>query len=243
MCRRGRPKANTVDFLPTTHYTFWSLMCRTAVPHCSPCRWCLVEIYFHRKLAAKDSVQHVKQSQLYRSDPMRWNGLSFTKSFIIRHACPFSLFDDKHTRHTLSVASEPDKLQVDKLNSKAVSWVAAGSAGLHSPYTPLYLGQYPHQYDIGHINMCKIDVSIRIATNSRCFRRSIDMNCGIANVMTNIACVYWTINIFCLGCIVRTMHVSFVSTSFNQYSNTILVAQYFKRKTCQYILLKQYVQY
>ena len=87
-----------------------------------------------------DRVQQVKQSQLYRSDPTRWNGLSFTKSFIIRHACPFSLFDDKHTRHTLSVASEPDKLQVDKLNNKAVSWVVAGSARLHScilysPYT------------------------------------------------------------------------------------------------------------
>ena len=65
------------------------------------------------------------------------------------------------------------------------------------------------------------------------------MNCGNANSMTNIAGVYWIINFFCLGCIV---HVSFVSVSFNQYSNTILVSQYVKGIRCQ-LLLKYYVQY
>ena len=61
------------------------------------------------------------------------------------------------------------------------------------------------------------------------------MNCGNANSMTNIAGVYWIINIFCLVCIV---HVSFVSVSFNQYPNTILVSQYVKGIRCQFILLE-----
>ena len=69
-------------------------------------------------------MQQVKQIQLYQSDPTRWNALSFVKSFIIRHALPFNLFDDKYTRHTLAVVAPADQLQVEKLNNKAVSWVA-----------------------------------------------------------------------------------------------------------------------
>ena len=117
-----------------------------------------------------DSVQQVKHSQLYQSDPTRWNALSLVKSFIIRHAFPFSLFDDKYTRHTLAVLAPADKLQVQKLNNKAVSWVAESRLAYKytlSFLTSLYPGQYLHQYDIGHVNMCKMDGSIRIATNSR----------------------------------------------------------------------------
>ena len=71
-----------------------------------------------------DSVQQVKHNQLYQSDPTRWNALSFVKGFIIRHALPFSLLDDKYTRHTLAVVAPADKLLVEKLKSEAVSWVA-----------------------------------------------------------------------------------------------------------------------
>ena len=113
-------------------------------------------------------MQQVKQSQLYQSDPTRWNALSFVKSSIIRHALTFSLFDDKYTGHTLGVVAPADKLQVQKLNNKAISWVAESRLAYTLSFlTSLNPGQYLHQYDIGHVNMCKMNGSIRIATNSR----------------------------------------------------------------------------
>ena len=75
---------------------------------------------------------------------------------------------DKYTRHTLAVVAPADKLQVEKLNNKAGSWVAESRPAYTLSFiTSLYPGQYLHQYDIGHVNMCKTDGSIRIATNSR----------------------------------------------------------------------------
>lgn len=80
---------------------------------------------FHSKVAAKDSVEGVKQSKIFSSDPKRWNALSIVKSFVIQHAIPFSMFEDPRVRHTLSVLVPGDKFDVEALHNKAVSLSSA----------------------------------------------------------------------------------------------------------------------
>lgn len=87
---------------------------------CISCFTLWIHTYRVKAVAAKKESAFT--SQAYKDNPSRYNVIQFVKSFIISQACPFSIGDNPHVRHCLSLMC-PDDLDVKCLNNNGVRFI------------------------------------------------------------------------------------------------------------------------
>lgn len=73
-----------------------------------------------RKAEEAQDVQETLDSKSFNDDPCRFKRIQFVKGLVIHAGCPFSIAEHPRVRKCLSVMC-PDKLDVSRLNNKAVS--------------------------------------------------------------------------------------------------------------------------
>ena len=71
----------------------------------------------------EEKIDDAFKNQAYKDNPSRFNLIQFVRSFIISAACPFSIGENQHIRHCLSLirGEEKDRFQPERLNHKGVS--------------------------------------------------------------------------------------------------------------------------